>query len=264
MSCCPSQVTSKGRGIIHRGGEQLNSEMVAVLDIMEDPNRLCTYNISVCTPLLCIDDNSNNVVGGLVADDAIPNDKPKENETIQEILDRAMKLCIQTTIGWWSYEICHKQQIRQYHEATTTRRNEMGALFVARVMETEHVLGRFQEDSIVTTLWGDEGSIVVNSTAVKHIDGGSTYYEIEYIGGDFCDGSDVKDSAIVAGAAGSGGLTRASSVRYFCGPRLDVVVNEDSTCHYTVEVAVPDLCVHPLFIEPVSKRQVVKCLPAFE
>lgn len=262
ISCCSDQVTTKGRGLIHRDGQQLSSEMVAVLDITEDPKRVCTYNISVCTPLLCIDDITNGGIGRLVTNDENVSIKPKENETIQEILDRALKLCIQTTVGWWSYEICHKQQIRQYHQAATTRRNEMGALLIEMAVETEHVLGRFQEDSIVAAPWGEERSIVVNSTAVKHIDGGSTYYEIEYIGGDFCDHSDVTDSAIVAGAAGSGGLARASSVRYFCGPRLDVAVNEDSTCHYTVEVAVPDLCVHPLFIEPVSQRRIVKCLPA--
>jgi hypothetical protein len=74
----------------------------------------------------------------------------------------------------------------------------------------------------------------------------------------------VTDAAIIAGSAGAGGIiTRASSVRYYCGNSHSITVNEDSTCHYLVHVTVPELCKHPLFMAPLAKKQVVKCLPVF-
>jgi hypothetical protein len=41
-----------------------------------------------------------------------------------------------------------------------------------------------------------------------------------------------------------------------------MTVKEDSTCYYIVKVSIPALCTHPLFQAPISKKQVVKCLPA--
>ena len=90
------------------------------------------------------------------------------------------------------------------------------------------------------------------------------YFELEYTNGDICDDHDVRDAAIVAGNSGAKGLARSSSVRYGCGETYDIVVNEDSTCHYVVNIAVPDLCRHPIFKTPVSKKQVFKCLPIDE
>ena len=88
-----------------------------------------------------------------------------------------------------------------------------------------------------------------------------SFYSQEYTKGDVCDHEDVTDSAIKAGEFGEGGIERATTVRYSCNSELDISVKEDSTCHYIVEISVPTLCYHPLFKAPVSKKQVVKCLP---
>ena len=77
---------------------------------------------------------------------------------------------------------------------------------------------------------------------------------------DLCDHEDVTDSAIKAGAFGEGGIERSTTIRYSCGVKFEMIVKEDSTCHYIADVTVPALCSHPLFRAPVSKKQVVKCL----
>jgi len=91
--------------------------------------------------------------------------------------------------------------------------------------------------------------------------GNGAYFYQEYTKGDVCDQVDVTDSAIKAGEFGEGGIERAITVRYSCNSELMVSVKEDSTCHYVIDVTVPTLCHHPLFKAPVSKTQVVKCLP---
>jgi hypothetical protein len=94
--------------------------------------------------------------------------------------------------------------------------------------------------------------------------GNGAYFFEEYTKGDVCDHEDVTDSAVKAGSFGEGGIERATTVCYSCGTSLDMAVKEDSTCHYIVDISVPTLCDHPLFKAPISKRQVVKCLPVLQ
>jgi len=95
--------------------------------------------------------------------------------------------------------------------------------------------------------------------------GNGAFYKQEYTGGDVCDDTDVTDAAIKAGNAGEDLIHRSTTVRFFCGQQLAIAgINEDSTCHYILEVTVPDLCYHPLFKAPTAKKQVMKCLPVQE
>jgi len=99
------------------------------------------------------------------------------------------------------------------------------------------------------------------ATKPTRLGGNGAYYPQEYTKGDVCDHEDVTDSAIKAGAFGEGGIERATTVRYSCGNFVEMSVKEDSTCHYVIDISVPTLCSHPLFKAPISKKQVVKCLP---
>ena len=134
-------------------------------------------------------------------------------------------------------------------------------------VETEYILGRYDaqvhEDSLEDQ---HEWEYIVNATDNDGIStsqsGNGAYFYQEFTGGDVCEDPDVTDSAIKAGTVRNGGIERASTVRYSCGPALKVTVSEDSTCHYIVEIAVPLLCEHPLFKSPASTQQVIKCLPA--
>jgi Glucosidase II beta subunit-like protein len=280
LQCCSEKITQQRKGMLHREGRQIASEVAAVLDVNEDPDHVCTYNVTVCTPLLCgaLDDSdpleSNDATTAdttAISETTTPeagwkSAPSKENESIRDILDRTLsKLCLQTNPGgWWTYEICHKQGIRQFHAVTGMRRDNAGAKFTTTVVESEHILGKYDATTAETVPDKEEWMLVVNATSGGKTwgEGNGAYYEVEYTGGDICDHSDVTDAAIVAGSTSAGGgVERASTVRFFCGQAYDVAVNEDSTCHYVVQVKVPALCKHPLFRAPVVKKQVMKCLP---
>lgn len=143
------------------------------------------------------------------------------------------------------------------------RKTAAGALYTTRSIEAEHLLGRYHAELDEIHSFDDDWKSVVNGTA-KSRGGLGTYYPLEYTGGDVCDHSDVTDSAIIAGGIGAGLVSRSSTIRFFCGNNDMVSVSEDSTCHYLVDVTVPELCSHPLFKEPVMKKQVMKCLPVAE
>lgn len=144
--------------------------------------------------------------------------------------------------------------------------------FSKTAIDTEHFLGRFDPDSTVPK--DKEWRNIVNATSsthkgqsksrsttpLAHGGNGAHFYQ-EYTMGDVCDHEDVTDSAVKAGAIGEGLVERATTVRYGCGPYIGLSVKEDSTCHYVADVTVPALCQHPFFRAPVSKKQVMKCIP---
>jgi hypothetical protein len=305
LQCCGPKVVKRHKGMVHRDGRPFLTDLVAVLDVVEDPDLKCTYNFTICTPLLCgdattdhnnaalADDDDAAVVAAVAEKAAIDaarlvedlngSNKINDEETIRQILDRTLtKLCLQSSQsggGWWTYEFCHEKTIRQFHETLGVRKNSAGAKVASKVVESEHVLGKYDPVSEAHVQDEDEYKYVVNATSTTSStsttstttntavgtswgEGNGAYYQVEYTGGDTCDTSDVTDSAIVAGTAGKTTmLRRAASVRYHCGSAFDVQVGEDSTCHYIVDVKVPGLCRHPLFRAPISKRQIMKCLP---
>ena len=140
---------------------------------------------------------------------------------------------------------------------------------------TQYLLGEYDATSSAVTK-EDEWKYVVNMTSTTSTKaerpatnaplpsttgGNGAYFYQEYINGDICDNEDVTDSAIKAGEFGEGGIQRATTVHYSCGSQFGMNVKEDSTCHYIVDVTIPALCGHPLFKGPLSRRQIVKCLP---
>ena len=197
-----------------------------------------------------------------------------EGMTVLEIVESVFGKfkCIQSgTGGWWVYELCPGRVVRQFHEVITI---DTTSGVPRSHVEMEHILGKYNPNESKVAK-EDEWKYVVNGTSTATLKskgkvssvtpppagGNGAYYFQEYIHGDVCDHEDVTDSAIKAGEFGEGDIERATTVRYFCGKQLEMTVKEDSTCHYIVDVTMPDLCGHPLFKAPVSKRQVVKCLP---
>ena len=274
LMCCSKTTLQRKKGLVHRENIHVNTDLMAIYDVEESKTSLCSYNVTVCTPLLCEDHHKENSAekGNSIKESATgeklkdpkskPGAPPRENESVMEILLRTLDgFCLQTsTGGWWTYEICHKKSIRQYHEVVGSRKNKNGAIYTSREIEADHNLGNYRANVFNAIVPEDEWKFVVNATDKK---GGAKkpYFELEYIGGDKCDHSDVTDAAIVAGGgSGSEGIFRASSVRYQCGDTYEVSVSEDTTCHYIVWVDLPDLCYHPFFKMPVSKKQVFKCL----
>jgi len=315
--CCSDRIMERYKGPVLRNGNPVASKIVSIVSLVEDPKEVCSYTITVCTPLLCEDVKSDDTDGLLYdiqdgsmlkhnsrkkrASSHSPSAPPsssirrtasktrhhakprKENETIRDILDRTLgPVCIQsTTSGWWSYEYCHRKHVRQFHESISinveTGMASSGTEDIYMLGYYDKELDAFDDD--------DEWKYVVNKTiapgagGMTDTNGGAAggknnnnngaqsvaaYFWTEYTGGDVCDDLDVTDAAVRAGAVNvkSHTLTeRASTVRYSCGSSYDIYVNEDHTCHYIVEITIPDLCHHPFFRAPVAKKRVVKCLP---
>jgi hypothetical protein len=268
FQCCSERMMLRRKGHLKKNEKKFESDDIAVMDMREDPDQVCHYDVTVCTTLLCDEDEASKVrellvtaTGQLETAAAAATVEPKENESIREILQGTLaNTCLQSfTGGWWSYELCSFQDVRQYHETAVASKTKSGGIVTTKKIETEHVLGRYKADIFAYVPDEEEWRLVVNST-----EGEGAYVEIEYTDGDICDHPDVTDSAIVAGGASAGDVARSSSVRYSCSDTYSLTIKEDSTCHYIVDVRVPTLCNHPLFKVPVAKKQQVKCLPAEE
>jgi hypothetical protein len=323
LRCCSDRILTKTKGGILKNHRPLATDLLTIAQVKEDRFNVCHYSITICTPLLCADVDDTSFESGQAtipttpvgstssAAGTIPAPSGKsdiagmkhkiqldldpaevEKMSVAEVLERSFgksgTLCFQSgTGGWWVYEFCPGEYIRQFHENTVMDRVTG---HVSSSLESEHILGRYIAEDHESVSREDEWMRVVNATdptsslgpswsggkskgsrqarttrlpSINNLGGNGAYYHQEYTRGDLCDHEDVTDSAIKAGAFGEGGIERATTVRYSCGKYLEMTVREDSTCHYIVDISVPSLCHHPLFKAPVSKKQVVKCLPLF-
>lgn len=300
--CCSKKFLNKGKGMLHRKGEKLDTTIAALTRIVEDPT--CSYNVTVCTSLLCVDDdevqadnagasaglfqtgNRATTTTTLPQTNSLPDAQSNGESlattrhngptgsrpprfpigSVRDILDKALgHKCLTSETGpWWTYEFCHTRRIRQFHEEIVSETTSTGGVVMSKRMDTEHILGYYSPK--LGEVFPDEDWRFVHNTTDSPTVGASVsygngaFFELEYPGGHVCDHTDVTDAAIVAGSALAGGVERSSSVRYSCGNAYALSVNEDSTCHYIVHVKLPELCAHPLFMAPVAKKQVVKCL----
>ena len=248
LQCCSPRVMNRRRSLLHRNQAVVqDTNLVAVVDLVED--EVCQYKVTACAPVLCGEEETT----ALVAGGAVANG---DEGSIQSLLYQALgEVCLQTiTGGWWTYELCHGVNIRQYHEILTASKTRLGITSLTKTVEAEHSLGEYQG------LLEHEEDFVVNATALN--DG--PYFQVEYTGGSICDHTDVTGAAIVAGSSGTEPVMRASSVRYRCGEVVDMNVHEDHTCHYIVDVRIPELCAHPVFRTPVEKKKIYKCLEVDE
>ena len=293
IQCCSDEVIAKSKGGVLLDGVPIETDKVSLVEISESKNPPCIYRMNVCTQLLCAsEDGSDELTGGKQGGGESPPsvgplpdlkslkratdgrmdpsevEKMSVNEVLHSLFGTKGKVCILFGTGsWWVYEFCPGGTIRQFHETAVLDRAS-GSL--RNIVETEHYLGRYHATDHEKVTRDDEWKNMVNvtvgfgggnggssSSTSKNglgLGGNGAYYFQEYTDGDACINEDVEDSAAY-------GMKRATTVRYYCGTTLQMTVKEDSTCHYVVDITVPALCAHPLFKAPISKRQVVKCLP---
>jgi hypothetical protein len=290
LRCCSQRILAQTKGGVLKNGRPVATDLLTIVQTSEWDQAVCHYNVTLCTPLLCgdvdtprkdkVNDQFKDVKKRTVNLDLDPEEV--EKMSVMEVLSKTFgeneEFCIQTgTGGWWVYEFCLGDGVRQFHETTLLDRITGKA---TTAIETEHVLGRYIAEDHEGVTKENEWKNVVNATengletssnsqksrSIKvgsptSLGGNGAYYFQEYTKGDVCDDETVTDVAIKAGEFGDGGIERATTVRYSCGVAIDMTVKEDSTCHYIVDISVPTLCHHPLFKAPTSKKQVVKCLP---
>ena len=245
---------------------------------MEIPKDSCKYEVSACTPLMCAKRFMEPHIDPIVK-------KLQENISVRKILQRALKTnCLIRAVDWWKYEFCYMDKTRQFHavsletdleakKATLVckliiilifRCTHLIIRYHRKVIDKQYYLGSFVVGSDIDE--NEEDHIInvadLQSDKSNFVEGNGAIFVEEYVGGTSCGGKDVDDS-VIEGNVGAAGIARSSTIRYFCGKRLELTdVTEDRTCHYIVDVSVPDLCQHPLFqISEESHGQIVKCLP---
>ena len=102
------------------GGGVVAQPMAQLASIHE--RSLCSYVVTICTPLLCG-----------------PNGGPHAaNVSVATLLEPLRSVCLQRHEGWWSYEFCYARHVRQFHVGTTTDKKGKAQ---SRV-EAEFVLGK--------------------------------------------------------------------------------------------------------------------------
>jgi len=210
-----------------------------------------------------------------------------ENESIRSILKRTLgRTClVLATNDWWAYEYCYGKKLRQFHDEivadtatgsaqkTTTAEyslgkysadldhpeniNELDYLVNVTKDDESTIIGKTKDKSntIIRTKQSATAAAAAAAKQKKLERGNGAYFVQEYKDGTVCE----NDKTLIDQ---TGGIARATTIRYFCGPDKQLIsVHEDSTCHYEIDITIPELCEHPLFRAPVMKQRVVKCLP---
>jgi hypothetical protein len=272
--CCSPDEMQKLKPFVLLHGVPVLSDIAGIVNIFEPST--CHYHALICTPLLCdeladfynsgpinLGSTKKSAKNSQIAPANLRAKLP--NESIRDILDRTLEnICLihDNPNHWWTYELCHGRHARQYHEELLVHSNG----FAKRQLQSEYFLGKYDEDKLDTFDRDDEIKFVVNVTefetlatsipsSKKSNRGNGAYFYQDYTDGQVCDDKDpdVKDKA---------GTHRSVKVRFFCGDLFALAsVEEDATCHYVMDVTIPDLCEHPLFKKPAEKKQVIKCFP---
>ena len=282
--CCSLKNMNKFHSGVLHNGKPSRSNIASIISIQEP--EICKYHILLCTPLMC-NGLAELYEDGLYAaplprkNTKFADDTSIEDEAVRDVLARILtKVClISGGNEWWAYEFCYGKHVRQFHEEAVM---DPVTGVTKKAATAEFMLGKYSSaldefdddlelDYVVNAT--DEGSLIgmdssgggVSSSKDKKAGnnnkkntnrGNGAYFSQEYTDGTVCENDETLKEK-------TGGIIRSTTVRYFCGPRKELAsVNEDSTCHYELDVTLPELCQHPLFRAPVMKKRVVKCLPA--
>ena len=79
---------------------------VATLASIREP-ATCSYEAVVCTPLLCEASRHPNHGAGKGGGGG--------NVSALDLLEPLRGVCLARQEGWWGYEVCHGEQVRQFH-----------------------------------------------------------------------------------------------------------------------------------------------------
>eukprot|EP00889_Picochlorum_renovo_P003399 jgi/Picre1/30429/NNA_005793.t1 len=133
-------------------------------------------------------------------------------EQIRSALESLGDWCAYRIDGWWTYELCYRQGIRQFHTDTETSK-----------VTSEFLLGKYPETlDAPTIVEGDEGDASQHNYA-----------------------SDVCGEGHVCDVGDRLGAKREVEVRYWCGTSkkpIVVDVREPKSCHYVFDVQTAAIC----------------------
>ena len=184
------------------------------------------YDITISTPTVCLQQHGGSQASMPVA----------------VLLKPLRQQCVYLNQGWWSYEFCYEEHLRQFHLETVpaaTGNNEVREGEAQTITTVEFMLGRFLSNS---TLDVHPHENPANSYAVQ-----------DYADGTLCDLT---------------GQPRRVSVRYICdsdSPKSRIAsIQETSTCEYSMVLATPLICGNKKFRPIQPKLNQIKCFPEGE
>lgn len=141
--------------------------------------------------------------------------------------------------AYWSYEICHGQFVRQYHEEREGK----------TIKFQEYYLGQFDAEAHKKMIdnWKEnqKAGIKYKTTKIENVK--YPYFEVEMTGGTMCD--------II-------NAPRTTVVRYVCYPHSKNEIysfKETSSCNYEAIILTSVLCIIPALNPEVSKEVSIKC-----
>ncbi|XP_065666931.1 protein OS-9 isoform X4 [Hydra vulgaris] len=129
---------------------------------------------------------------------------------VTKILDEAFnRSCLTYHKGWWSYNVCHKDKIEQFHVENDAK------------ISSVTLLGFYESE--------DYSNVSVSESEMLN----GPVHNQKYTNGAICDLTSKP---------------RSSVVKYICGENNAVLqVDEPESCQYVVTISSIKLCSHPLF-----------------
>lgn len=228
-----------------------------------------TYDTEYLTPSIL------HTSGNLYEKEGLKINDPSKKSIIHILEDSFKDKCLKRDEGWWIYLYCHKSHVSQFHQVPF---RDLNRGTIKMKVDQEYVLGIYNEQNIdgnlvregithpvtqqISNLSSDHVFLRNSRTTLDYYDTDpvSSHYSQEYGGGDFCD---VKNTRVFLqnGYFQEKRLRRSTTVRFFCGNSKDITrVNEDSSCHYIIDITVPELCSHKYFRVPELSTQIIKCV----
>lgn len=193
------------------------------------------YRCILPKPFSSSSQHTSLVESDMQQDDIIPLDQ----STPEQLLEALKNVCAYRIEDWWTYEVCYRKQVKQYHSE-------------GKKMSQQHSLGEYEPGE------EDEGGginkVHIDTSSVSLPGGGGEqrYVSQHYTNGDICELT---------------GDRRSSEVRFTCDPGSstgDTVITsitEPHSCHYVITVATYRLCKHPEFMQHPAPVVAVKCYP---
>jgi len=250
IQCCGNKwdEMAKQRKFMNIMTNKDDTESVKAQLLSVEEEQTCKYKAVVCVPDICVEE--------IVQAGTVRDEMKRRNQagliSIRELLKASLAGdCLVKQVGWWSYKLCQGNEITQYHAHTTL---DPSTGNTKTTIQSKNLLGVYSEPVYPVS---DEHLHIVNTTIAPH-------YVENYIHGDVCDHTDVTEAAVTGGNVAGGGIERSATMRYSCGAQRALLnINEDSTCHYMIDVSLPELCDNKLFKEEVLEEpeHVIKCVP---
>jgi protein OS-9 len=161
----------------------------------------------------------------------VETEKRIKLKTPDELLEVFKDKCFIRQEGWWSYEFCYHQKLRQVHLDD----DKVVQQFVLGVYDPEATASYNQNLSDISTLKDPRSK-----------DASQRYHAHQYTNGTLCDLTN---------------RPRETEVRFVCSePRAMISsITELSTCKYALTIQSPTLCKHPLFQEERPVWHTINC-----